>query len=184
MTKMTQHDADQLLEILTRLINDHIATDDEIPDELKQPTTAQPSLLSCVKVGQWVGKVSGIFGEPTTIEDISEIIEIRGCLVKLRNQDGEFFEHMSTVKHSKPIRFRPYTYEEAKTLLGKVMECCYDGKRKAILINCIFENEDGWVYTNNETFANWQEYNATIDGLPIGVPEVDEWAMKGGAECV
>lgn len=79
-----------------------------------------------------------------------------------------------------PIIFRPYTYNEAKKLLGKVMETSCGGYIDSEIITRVRRISSDGV-TINGTHFDWlaKDYNATIDGLPIGVPVVDDDAMKG-----
>lgn len=78
----------------------------------------------------------------------------------------------------KPVKFRPYTFEEAKGLLGKVVEWSYaSGTKCASLIHGV-EDDCIEVKINGVSYETWQRWGATIDGVPIGVPEIDE----GGAE--
>ena len=55
--------------------------------------------------------------------------------------------------------------------------------RRTALITRVehYEKDDG-VYINLYNFNWWASNNATIDGVPIGVPEVDKCAMRNGAE--
>jgi hypothetical protein len=48
----------------------------------------------------------------------------------------------------------------------------------ASLIYRISRNDYGEIFINSKPFCELQAFHATIDGLPIGLPEVDEEAMK------
>ncbi len=81
-----------------------------------------------------------------------------------------------------PVRFRPYTYCEAEGLLGKTMKCERDGKHSTHIVT--FVQESSWhVEINGYPFTFLAEKcSATINGLPVGVPVVDEDVLKGGAK--
>jgi hypothetical protein len=81
-----------------------------------------------------------------------------------------------------PVRFRAYSYEEAKGLLGKLMEYSHEdgGKRAAVIYN--IGTNDGRrvdVHGHRQEFL-MNRFSATINGVPFGVPEVDEELLKGG----
>ena len=96
---------------------------------------------------------------------------------KVRN--GEIF---------KPVKFRPYkSLEELEALLGKKLR----SERKMLkststvvetITSVEYDPCNGDVDINNRPYEFYSQNTTTIDGLPIGVPEVDEEAMKGGAE--
>ena len=68
-------------------------------------------------------------------------------------------------------------------MIGKTMEWSYtEGVRCTSLIHKIEENGMGVEINNTQVNHLMTCFNATIDGLPIGIPEVDEEAMKGGEE--
>ena len=83
----------------------------------------------------------------------------------------------------KPVKFRPYAYEEAVKLLGKQMEYfSWDGENKHLMIiTDVGESEDGCL-VNFDSYTYWSNRHATINGIPLGVPEVDEDALKGGSK--
>lgn len=130
------------------------------------------------KVGQWVteshpehrlGVIDGIFSDG------------RVWVIWFHNADG-FTGSNSLTKYLKPVKFRPYTFEEAKKLVGKVMEYNEDGLLPAVAIIGMVTRDSSKVYYNGATFDTLQDWDATIDGFPVGVPEVDEEALKGGQE--
>lgn len=125
------------------------------------------------KVGQWVlindtlckiDEVNGDTYYPFTVKDVRGV-----CM----------FAHPRVMY---PVRFRPYTYEEAKGLLGKAMEWCYGTNinRCTSIINDIEENGMGVEVNGTKQEDLMTHFSATIDGVPIGVPVIDEEAMKGG----
>lgn len=82
-----------------------------------------------------------------------------------------------------PIRFRPYKYEEAEKLLGTALRYKYKNARRITLVHDVYDgvhDNEGHVCINSLSQSWLQEHDATIDGVPFGVPEVDEKAMKGG----
>ena len=124
-----------------------------------------------VKVGMWVTR-----NDCFTVEQVTDIKEGEIAVGYAYDDEAEFYRVF------KPVRFRPYYYEEAEKLLGKTMK--YEPpylqvRHEAALIHrvtryeCVEE-----VHFNTLPFSAWKEMNATIDGLPIGVPEVDKDAMK------
>jgi hypothetical protein len=125
------------------------------------------------KVGQWVMTEDGSVGEITGVNgkylSILEPGEDDWC--------GIIYTRV------KPIRFRPYSYEEAKSLLGKVMEFKDKGTpiTHSTLICRVSKSEDfDTVSIHSCPLEDWQELGATIGGVPIGVPMIDEEALKGG----
>jgi hypothetical protein len=125
------------------------------------------------KVGQWV-----LINN--TLCKISEVNDDPYSPFTVKDVYGKcMFAHPRVIC---PVRFRSYTYEEAKGLLGKTMECERNGKHSAYLVTAVQEFS-GHVEINGYPHS-WlaEKFNATIDGVPIGVPEVDVEAMKGGAE--
>lgn len=127
-----------------------------------------------VKEGQWVMTPSGSVAQIRDIGMISATVQFRDCILDFLIDD------------LKPIRFRAYSFEEAKGLLGKVMEYTFSTgsgyASNAILISRVSCRDDGDTFIHSCSFDDWVSYKATIDGVPIGVPEVDEEALKGGEE--
>lgn len=153
----------------------------EEPSEEADISTEKPAKdtnpPAWAKVGQWVidnEKQIGIITRSTspTLSWVTVTIKKDG--------NDDFFD--ISVRDLKPIRFRPYTYEEAKSLTGKTMEyevgrnnkhkCC------AMITNVIEDGVD--VCINCFPHKHWNNRNAMIDGLPIGVPEVcEDYEAKG-----
>jgi hypothetical protein len=128
------------------------------------------------KVGAWVLMNNTLYKivevdsghyNPLTVKDI---------------HGGYSFAHPNIVY---PVRFRPYTYVEAKGLLGKTMEyrdktACSFVCNSMLISRVSFDPDSGEVFIHSCRFSDWWDYEPTIDGVPIGVPEVDVEAMK---EC-
>jgi hypothetical protein len=124
------------------------------------------------KVGQWVMTEDGSVGE---------ITGVNGKYLSIL-EPGEDDWGGIIYTRVKPIRFRPYSYDEAKGLLGKVMESSYNGYPESEIVTRVSRTAPDGAIAINGTHFDWltKEYNATIDGVPVGVPEVDEEALKGG----
>ncbi len=147
--------------------------------EEEKPATADKmsavQLPKWCKVGQWVVindtlcKIAEVHGDtyyPFTVKDVHGVY---------------MFAHPRVMY---PVKFRPHTFEEAVKLLGKQMEY-FSGSRKykhLMTITEVSESEDG-CHINGYPHTYWSNRNATIDGVPFGVPEVDEEAMEGGEKC-
>lgn len=162
-----------------------------VADNSSAPTT----LPKWCKVGQWImnsehgpldkivlGKIEATSAtEDLGGDDIAIDWIISGDTV---NYTYKLYWDNTLLKTYRPVRFRPYKYEEAKALFGKAMEyevgqnnkhkCC------AMITNVIEDGVD--VCINCFSHEYWSNHNATIDGVPIGVPVIDEEAMKGGEE--
>jgi hypothetical protein len=141
------------------------------------PTSAKRSedeLPAWCKVGQWV------MDKDTMLWKITGFNEDSINTISADNALG-FKCHWHDVK---PVKFRPYKYEEAKGLLGKVMEFTFSTgsgyASNAILISRVSCRDDGESFIHSCSFDDWVSYKATINGVPIGVPVVDEEALKGG----
>lgn len=146
----------------------------ELGDSLrKEPPPPAPNLPSWCKPGAWVtnscSNKDGVI-TPWRIEYIS------GNKAQIVNRG---LKPLVPVKDLKPVRFRPYTFEEAKGLIGKVMEHNEDGVLPAVALIGIVWLDGSEVYYNSFSFKDLQSWNATIDGVPLGVPEIDEEALKG-----
>jgi hypothetical protein len=133
-------------------------------------TNASTTLPKWCKKGQWVLMNNNLY----------KIVEVNGdpyYPLTVKNTHGECaFAHPRVMC---PVRFRPYRYEEAAKLIGKVMEyeVGSDRCRRITMITNVGEEDDD-VCINLLSHEHWSNRNATIDGVPIGVPEVDEEAMK------
>lgn len=146
----------------------------------KEKPKPKPKLPSWCKAGTWVTDSS----PSTSLGMINDTLSEGRIRVKWLSSTGRRIESYTAIKYLKPIRFRPYTFEEAKGLLGKALEytntdtydhCCQ-------LVNSIHEMVGGdgsaSVSINFMLLEALFRWNATIDGIPIGVPEVDKKALK------
>jgi hypothetical protein len=118
-------------------------------------------------------------------DDLTQINEIDHAYIwgKVADRDVTMMHPIDRARELKPVRFRKYSFEEAKSLLGKVMEYKDKGTstNHSILICRVSKSEDfDTVLIHSCPLEDWQEMGATIGGVPIGVPEVDEDALKGG----
>ena len=143
------------------------------PVETKDPWNTLPSW---VKMFQWVMDKDGQLWK--IVGKCNEILQV--------SAPHKALAHSGHWQEFKPVRFREYTYEEAKGLLGKTIE--YDtlispARKETVLIHRVTQYlSEEQVYIYSFPFSEWKTMKATIDGIPIGVPEIDEAAMKGGAE--
>lgn len=131
------------------------------------------------KEGQWVMTEDG---------KILKIDCITGDLVSVRIPNDLAYCTSTPDLTFKPVRFREYSFEEAKGLLGKVMDySCDNGpfsgrSEKSTLITNVSNGKYG-VLINGDFFRDLSErFNATINGIPIGVPVIDEEALKEVAD--
>ena len=140
------------------------------------PLAEKVKLPKWCKVGQWVMAEWVITGDGK----ILKIDCITDDLVSVRSPNGLAYCTSTPDLTFKPVRFRPYTYEEAKGLLGKVMEWCYGTNinRCTSIINDIEENEMGVEVNGTKQEDLMTHFSATIDGIPFGIPEIDTEAMK------
>lgn len=149
-------------------------------------SSAPATLPAWCKVGQWVFHNDCLLGK---IEGFTNVSEDRGTtptiyIVVKSHDTHNKLPFARLPEQIQPVRFRPYKYEEAKALFGKEME--YDvgqsNKRKCcVMITHVIEDSTD-VYINNFSHEHWSSRNAMIDGVPIGVPVIDEEAMKGGEQ--
>lgn len=133
--------------------------------------------LSWFKVGQWIGATKDC-------RTIGEIVGMNGDIIEvdwIANGEpvGEQFDVTCStqVLAFVPVKFRPYAYEEAVKLLGKVMmyKPTILPRNEAAIVSRVAQYiGEEEVYIISLPFREWKEMNATIDGLPIGVPVVDE----------
>lgn len=146
----------------------------ELGDSLrKEPPPPAPNLPSWCKPGAWVtnscSNKDGMI-TPWRIEYIS------GNKAQIVNRG---LKPLVPVKDLKPIRFRPYTFEDAEKLFLKTIQFTRTSRRRrgAEVVTSVIEGDDG-LWINGATFSIWTSYHATIDDIPVGVPEVDEKALK------
>lgn len=146
-----------------------------VGNEPPKPATA--SKVSAVQLPKWCKIGAWVIDD----DDLVQINEIDHAYIwgKVAGRDVTMMQPVERVRELYPVRFRPYEYEEAKGLLGKTMESSCDGDFEAEFITRVYRNSDGEITINSSRF-DWlaKECNATIDGVPIGVPVVDEEAMK------
>lgn len=142
--------------------------------------SARPTYPEWVKEGAWVLASSDITGE----RFLGEIVEVckEAFHIKLREKEFVFSYSPEETCYVSPVRFAPYNYKEAKRLLGKVMEYRngpHSSVQKAVLITNI-EKSDCFeeVFINDVRFTVLKNIGATIDGVPIGVPEIDYEACR------
>lgn len=165
----------------------------EVYDQLKRGTdkpdaNAKPSLPAWCKVGQWItisseglNKIVGLI-EYIDGDGIATVSWYKGL-----TEEGRFNAVHCLAFGGRedflPVKFRPYAYEEAKKLIGKAITVEDDEANFVRLIESVkLIKRSSTVLINYATFANWQSCNATIDGIPFGVPEVDYEALKEVAE--
>lgn len=176
-------------------IKKHIGTDTILPtsaiwseDTQSKPTTV--AITETVILPKWCKKGQWVFYNGCLLARIEgfEKVDKYGSTppttyVLLESYDtdtthGEPFPRLP--KQIKPVKFRPYTFEEAKGLLGKTMETSCDDAIEAELISKVYRDAPSEEVTINGSRFDWlvKECDATIDGVPIGVPEVDVAAME------
>lgn len=138
-------------------------------------TNAPTTLPKWCKVGQWVMDLDG------------DIWKIGGAHAHAQNLNVyKPSEKIACGLHyslCKPVRFRCYSFKEAQGLLGKTMEYTVKNAiasthHSMLICKVSSDDNDGDTFINSCHFSDWVDYEATIDGVPIGVPEVDEEAMK------
>lgn len=163
-------------------------------DTLSKPTTvaktATVQLPKWCKEGQWVFYNGSLLGKIEGFETVSEDGSTSTTTyVALRPYDKHNeIPFTRLLQQIQPVRFREYSFEEAKGLLGKVMDCSCDNgpfsgrTEKSLLITDVSNGKYG-VLINGDFFRDLSElFNATINGIPIGVPVIDEEALKEVAD--
>lgn len=179
--------------VLKRLADEGFLSIDENVDAKGTPPAKGPKPLPawCEK-GAWVlyddYLLATIKGFETVFEDGSTTPTTYVVLRSHAPRTKLPFSRL--LKQIQPVRFREYSFEEAKGLIGKTMEYC--DKRleyrinnedpsvdHASLIYRISRNNNcGEIFINSKSFHELQGSHATINGVPIGIPEVDKEAMK------
>lgn len=133
----------------------------------------KPVLPKWCKVGRWMFDNDGALCEIVEVQPHQILVRYPGTKLELR---------IFVLRKVRPVRFREYTFEEAGELAGKGVECEYgdaDSTYKALeIVHYVILTPGGTVTINDKTFREWQCLNATIDGVPFGVPEVDAEAEK------
>ena len=132
-----------------------------------------------IRVGQWIRlhdcadalrKIVGINGEELTLDNGSMCYKAKIADI---------------IEDYHPIKLRPYTHQEAEKLLGKTLRyTAGNGLPVTALVYIVSRKffADPESRINGTDFQFYADRDATIDRMPIGVPEIDEEAMKGGAE--
>ncbi len=78
-----------------------------------------------------------------------------------------------------PVTFRPYSYPEARKLLGELIEYESETEVSVERIHRVQRfKESGGVSINSLSYDTWYGMGATINGAPIGVPVINEVALK------
>lgn len=147
----------------------------------KDEPKPEPAVPAWCKIGQWVTYELPDEKEVTVVLKITRFFDGERDVVAVYDHGGRV-TFTTGIETLKPVRFREYTFEEAKTLLGKVMEYNEDGILPAAAIIGMVSRDSSKVYYNGAPFEELQNWNATIDGIPVGVPEIDEEALEGGQE--
>lgn len=135
----------------------------------------KPKLPSWCKAGTWVTDSS----PSTSLGVINDARSEGRVRVKWLSSNGRRIESYTSTKYLKPVRFRPYTFEEAEKLFSKTIRFTRTSRRRkgSEVVTSVIEGDDG-LWINGATFNIWTSYHATIDGIPVGVPEVDKKALK------
>jgi hypothetical protein len=165
-------------------------SEDQTPEQFGEDINVSATLPAWCKVGQWVFHngchLVKIEGFETVSEDGSTSTT---TYVVLRSYDTHNeLPFTRLLKQIQPVRFRGYSFEEAKGLLGKVMDySCDNGpfsgrSEKSTLITNVSNGKYG-ILINGDFFRDLSErFNATINGIPIGVPVIDEEALKEASD--
>lgn len=123
------------------------------------------------KVGTWVTDITGRIGKIVSI--CNESIEY---VVYEQERENHFYRRYI---HLKPVRFRPPTFSEAKTLIGKQVNVAtengYNGFH--LITSVALSSKDGSLLINHRNYFDFAK-NVTMDGHPIGVPIIDVEAME------
>ena len=144
-----------------------------VQEPVQKPT--RPSLPAWVKDWQWVMDGEGVIGQIFDVHRSRHIV-----IVDYLRENRRGFAEISSLK---PVRFRPYSYEEAKELLGKTMEytvknACASVHYSMLICNVSSNDNNGETFIHSCRFSDWVDCEATIDGVPIGVPEIDYEACR------
>ncbi len=164
-------------------------SEDKPPEQIGKDINAPTTPPAWRKEGSWVFYdgylLARIEGFEKVLEDGSTTPTTYVVLKSYDTSSSLTFTRLP--KSLKPVKFRPYRFDEAEKLLGKTI-----AKSEMIAGNTIHHvslitrvehyEKDGGVYINLFDFDWWAANNATIDGIPVGVPEVDEEALGGSAE--
>lgn len=133
----------------------------------------KPALPKWCKVGAWAFRCDNT---------LVQIIEVKTpCEVLVRDTfDRACTAFLVSVRSLSPVRFHPYTLEEAIKLLGKTMKTFRESGEMASveMITDVRNVRDTILINKYHLEALMTYFGATIDGVPIGVPEVDTEAEK------
>ena len=143
----------------------------EVAPEQEPAKPVRPAYPEWVKEGAWVIASSDITGE----RFLGEIVEVckEAFHIHLREKEFVFSYSQEETCYVSPVRFRPYTFDEAGKLIGKVLK--YNDKLELIVK---VEDRDGEAFLNGCNQWWWSNLHAEIDGLPFGVPEIDYEACR------
>lgn len=165
--------------------------DTNLPTSAKRsdtPPTADKmeavQLPAWCKVGQWIISKAQFkirqSVEACFLKQIDDVDLDGHILFKTRTgeRDSDYW------KEFVPVRFRQYSFEEAKGLIGKTLEVPeQDGFCGIDLICSVsYDRESGDILINGESFNSHSKDGCLIDGVPIGVPVIDEEALRYGEE--
>lgn len=137
----------------------------------EKDTTTETFPMWC-KAGAWALDHEGA---------LCQIVEVRDHRIFVHHHETKMGLRVLGIADLRPVRFRLPTLEEAYVLLGKVMD---HGNRARELIWQVEEDETESedMAIERSLFINYQPaeelQHCTIDGMPFGVPEVDEEAMN------
>lgn len=136
---------------------------------------AAPALPKWCKVGQWIFD---------NVDTLCKIVEVLPYDIRVQYSHTKLEHRLFVPGNLRPVRFRPYTFEETKALAGKTIvydeeENNGDDEQQAWeTVSEVHEGLDGILRINHMPFSVWKSRHATIDGVPFGVPEVDTDAEK------
>lgn len=155
------------------------------PEQIGKDINVSATLPAWCKEGAWVfhngcnlGKIEGFEVLP---KDGSTPPTIYVLVTSYNTHNRFIFTRLP--KQIQPVRFRKHTFEEAKALIGKTMEYKDGLSRNAVMISKICQfHSSADLFINDLSFGNLKNRDALIDEVPLGVPEVDEEAMRNGAE--
>lgn len=143
---------------------------DGTPVHGEKPEPTKPTLPKWCKVGAWIFDHDGVLCQIDEVQEHQILVHYPNTKLELRIFD---FSKLH------PVRFRHYTFDKAKKLLGKVIEFTDErGHKNAQLVTHVFQNAVNGEVAINGTICRIFMKNTTIDGFPFGVPVVDEEAMK------
>lgn len=139
----------------------------------EKDTTTKTFPMWC-KAGAWALDHEGA---------LCQIVEVQDHRIFVHHPETKIGLRVLGIADLRPVRFRPYSYEEAKRLLGKVLEYRIFWGGGAYLFHCehvksVVLHTDLPAYINGQTQECLIRFRATIDGMPFGAPEVDEEAMN------